>query len=262
MEFAMPFSQDMRQQAGLTDDDQLKQQISAWQKAPTPELTGGLLKNLQPTMDKAIAAHVGQGEVKNPLMRSRARRMTLDVMQRYDPAHATRPSTYLYGQMAGLKRVARKQQQILSVPERAQLARGQLQKVQTELYDELGRDPTDDEIADRTGYSATRVRQIQGYGVPMSEGQLEGMYDEGRGFYSPAVNTFKKTNSWAEFIRSDMDPINQQILDHTLGLYGKPQLSNQQIAAKLKLTPGAISQRKAKIQAALDTESELSPFGG
>jgi hypothetical protein len=57
-----------------------------------------------------------------------------------------------------------------------------------------------------------------------------------------------------------MDPINQKIMEHSLGLHGQPRLPNHEIAKLLRLSPGAISQRKARIQQTLDKESELSPF--
>jgi len=57
-----------------------------------------------------------------------------------------------------------------------------------------------------------------------------------------------------------MDATNQKIMEWTFGLYGSPQLSNQAIAQRLKLSPGAISQRKANIQRILDQEQDLSVF--
>jgi len=43
------------------------------------------------------------------------------------------------------------------------------------------------------------------------------------------------------------DPVTQKIIEHTYGLFGKPILPVQQIAKKLKLSPGRISQIKNKI---------------
>lgn len=45
-----------------------------------------------------------------------------------------------------------------------------------------------------------------------------------------------------------------------MGLHGKPILQNQAIAAKLGISPGAVSQRKARIQAKLDMREELGVF--
>jgi DNA-binding NarL/FixJ family response regulator len=46
-------------------------------------------------------------------------------------------------------------------------------------------------------------------------------------------------------------------MEHTVGLHGKKVLPKQGIAAKLNLSPGAISQRAAKIQEKLNRKEEL-----
>jgi DNA-binding NarL/FixJ family response regulator len=46
-------------------------------------------------------------------------------------------------------------------------------------------------------------------------------------------------------------------MEHTLGMNNKKVLSNQEIARKLGLSPGAISQRKARIQQLLDRREDL-----
>ena len=49
--------------------------------------------------------------------------------------------------------------------------------------------------------------------------------------------------------------------EHALGLHGRRPLPNQEIAAKVGLSPGRVSQIKKKIQGTLDQEHDLSPFG-
>jgi len=49
-------------------------------------------------------------------------------------------------------------------------------------------------------------------------------------------------------------------MEHTLGMHGKRVLSNQDVARKLKLSPGAISQRKARIQSKMDLAEDLKVF--
>ena len=51
-------------------------------------------------------------------------------------------------------------------------------------------------------------------------------------------------------------------MEWSLGLHGREKLSNKEIANKLLRSPGAISQRKAKIQQLLRQEETLSPFMG
>ena len=65
---------------------------------------------------------------------------------------------------------------------------------------------------------------------------------------------------WLQVIYDDLSPIDKKIFEYALGYNGKSVLSNQQIAAKLGRSPGAISQRKLLIQKMIDQESDLSPF--
>ena len=57
-----------------------------------------------------------------------------------------------------------------------------------------------------------------------------------------------------------LSPLDQRVMELTLGMRGNKKLSNQEIAAKLNRSPGAITQRKTKIQQLLDQEQKLSPF--
>ncbi len=231
--------------------------FQTWKLNPTPHAATGLLRALQPTIDKAIGAHVG---APNPFLRSRAKQMALQAVGSYDPYRA-KLSTHLFNQLQGLKRVARKQNQVIAVPERVALAQGQVLQAENELLDRLGRDPTTTELADYTGLSAKRLRQVRAApSNAMPEGYYEGMVgEEGGGGFSPAVQ-HDPTQAYLELVYSDLDPSNQQIMEWTLGLHGRKKLSNQQIAAKLGLTPGAISQRKAAIQRMLDEQQGFGTF--
>jgi hypothetical protein len=82
----------------------------------------------------------------------------------------------------------------------------------------------------------------------------------GEGGFSPGVNR-PESEAWIQFVYDDLSPTDQKIMEWTLGLHGQPTMSNQDIAQKLKRTPGAISQRKKMIQDLLNQERELSPFG-
>jgi IS30 family transposase len=49
-------------------------------------------------------------------------------------------------------------------------------------------------------------------------------------------------------------------MELSLGMRGQSKASNQEIARKLNRSPGAITQRKIKIQQLLNQEQDLSPF--
>lgn len=223
-----------------------------WAADPTPEANAQILKDLDPMIDKAIRTHVG---TNNPLYRSRARQMALSGLRTYDPTRG-RLQSHLYSQLQGLKRYAGQQQNILKVPERVLLDRRTLQAAQTELEDRLGREPTDEELGRETGFSVRRLARIRSFNPATSEGFLDSVAQAGEGGgLNPAVET--ESDMWTRMVYDDLGAIDKKVMEWGLGLNGRQPLSTQEIARRLSITPGAVSQRKLKIQQLLDQGQEL-----
>lgn len=230
---------------------------TAWKTTPTPQSTGNLLRAMQPAIDRALVAH---GDVKDPILRSNARKLALDAVKKYDPYRGVKLSTHVIGQLQTLRRVNRQQQQIVSVPERVSMDRMQLEIAETEMNDELGRNPTIFELSDRMKLSPKRIKYIRQFKPVIAEGTLSAntLDEEGNSFEPSVVQA--PSNKWLELVHADLDPIDQKIMEWSFGLYGTKPLNNQSIATKLRLSPGAISQRKSRIQKLLDDNQRLSPF--
>lgn len=222
----------------------------AWKAGPSPATSRALLGALGPTIEQHVRRNVGE---TNPIFLGRARRIALDSLAGYDPSRA-RLSTYLGNQLLGMRRVAR--QPILKVPERVVLDRYNLETAAKDLAGELGREPSDQELADRTGFSLKRISHVRRYRSGASEGMFEAM----EGFQPGVAAAPEAHQAWVELVYQDLAPIDQKILEWSIGLHGRKPLSNQEIARKLGRSPGAISQRKKQIQALLDQEQGLSPF--
>ena len=232
-------------------------EYDAWKKTPTPKTTGALLKKMQPSIDRGISANVGKNV--SPVLRSRARRLALDAVRTFSPTKGTRLSTHVINHMKGLRRIARKQQQVLRVPERVALDQNFLYTAEAELSDKLGREPSINELADHTKISSRRIEQVRKYRNPMAEGSLLDVTDQNPEGYSPAVEQSSISNDTTlRAAYDDMSATNQKIMEWTLGIYGKKPVSNRMIADRLRMTPGAVSQRKAQIQAKID---EMQNFG-
>lgn len=225
----------------------------AWKSTPGPQTNSAFLKQLKPVMEGAIRTHVGD---PNPLLFSRARMMTLEGLQSYDPARG-RLKTHLYNHLQGLKRANRQQTQILKVPERIQLEHYQLGQIESELTNELGREPTDGEIADRTGFSPKRLATLRRYSPAVAEGAM--VDPETGAEYSGETHDPQgdENRTRLQLVYDDLDPYHQKIMELAMGLNGRRALPNDMIAAKMKRSPGAISQAKLRIQAAIDDLDEL-----
>jgi len=236
-------------------EDDFKEPYAAWKANQTPTGNAAMLDTLKPVIEKGIRAHVG---APNPLLTSRARKVALEGLRTYDPSRA-RLQTHLFNQFQGLKRIARQQSQVIRAPERVVFDQQQLRQYEQELTDELGREPTDVELANHSGFSLKRISHVRGYQPGVSEGALEAVAPGFTGSIRPDP---RSQQMWTELVYDDLAPLDQKILEYSLGLHGRKPLSNQEIARKLGRSPGAISQRKARIQQLLDQEQELSPFLG
>lgn len=230
-----------------------------WKRNPDPHNTTVLLKTITPEIDRGLLAHVGSS---NPLIRSKAKMLTIRALKSYDPSQA-KLGTHIVNQLQSLKRVARQQAHVLSVPERVSLNQAIVERSRIELEDKLGRDPSMQELADATGLSIARLKHIKRFQRPLAEGTLTAATgEEGESSYvgGPAVQQ-STTGAWLEYVYSDQDGMNQKIMEWTLGLHGQPILPNHEIARRLGVSQGAISQRKARIQETIN-QLELNPFNG
>lgn len=225
----------------------------AWKTNQTPTGNAQMLETLSPVIEKGIRAHVGE---PNPLLTSRARGLALQGLRSYDPSRS-RLQTHMFNQLQGLKRIARQQSQVIKAPERVIFDQQALRGYEQELADELGREPSDAELANHSGFSLKRIAHVRKYQPGVSEGTMEGLAP---GFTGGIRPDSRAQQMWVELVYDDLPPMDQRILELSLGLHGRRPLSNQEIARKLGRSPGAISQRKARIQQLLDKEQELSPF--
>lgn len=227
--------------------------FNAWKAKPTPATNGAMLKAVQPVIDSAVKSYGGGS--KSPLLASRARRIVLDALPTYDATKGPL-KVHLDNQLRGLRRVNTQQNQIINVPEQVQLDQHHLYEAENRLRDWLGRDPTDDELADESGLSTKRLAYIRGASGGMPEGSLEKVTADGEDVIAPEI-VATDDDAWNGFVYGSLQPADQLIMAHTLGMNGRKRLSGAQVAQKLGITAAAVSQRKARIQRMLDQRNEL-----
>jgi len=244
------------------EDHKLEEEYRApyinYKTYPSPTTTGQLLRAVDPVIQSGMKAYAGKNS--NKILKSSAKKIALQAFSSYDPTQGTLKN-HLLTNLQGLQRQAAKQTQMIHVPERVALEKQTLDQVEREMRDELSREPSSLEIADRTGLSLKRQKYIRGYAPGFAQGQFAAMTagEEGDGV-DPAVVQANPIVAKAELIYHDLDPVNQTILEYGFGMHGRQRLPVGQIARKLNITPGAISQRSAKIQAMLDELSDTGIF--
>lgn len=228
------------------EEDSLPYQpaYDAWTADPTPENANTLLGHMEPIMGTAISRYAGKDD---PLIRSRARRMTLDAFRTFDPNRGVKLTTHVMNHLQGLRRASRQQQQFLRVPERAAMEQAYMQRMEAELQETLGRDPSTTELADYSGLPLPKIARLRKY-LP---GAAESSLADDTAIESP-LDPLNREMRIAELLHSELPERDQRIMEWSLGMWGTPKLSNLEIASKLGVTPGAVSQRKSLLQKRLD----------
>lgn len=226
-----------------------------WEKDQTPAGNATILGAVDPIVRKGTSMYGGS----SPLSRSRGRKLAIEGLRTYDRGRS-RLQSHLINQLKGLQRIAKQQREIIHAPERVLLDRFKLQKYDQELTDTLGREATDDELSNQSGFSLKRIKHIRGWQPGMTSSQLEAISPNlAGGQFSGGASS---QAAWLEVVYDSLSPMDQKVMELSLGLHGRKELSNKEIASKLNRTPGAISQRKKNIQAIIRQEEEFSPFLG
>lgn len=229
--------------------------FSQYRAAQTPQTRSAMLKHLRPVIDEAMTSYGGTNA--SPTLRSRARLMTLQSLDSYDPAKG-RLKTHVLSQLRGLQRSAAQEANIISVPEQVSLDRQSLLEAEKDLADQLGRQPNSHELADHTGLSLKRIAHVRQARGSVSSGSVLAGAGDGNDEFMPASQLpgQNEGDAWAEYVYHDLDANDKYILEHLFGMHGADVRSTSQIAKDLGLSVSMVSQRAKKIQADLDARYE------
>lgn len=237
-------------------EPEYREHYLAYRKDPSPAAAGALLRAVSPIIDTGVRTY-GGGD--SPLLRSHARKIVLDSLPAYNPARASM-RTHLMSQLRGLQRTAGWLDQPLSVPEQVMLDHHRLHTATSELRDQLGREPSTQEISDHARMSPKRMSYVRQYRPGVAQSQVQNQFrtvgGEDDGGYEPAV-VHDSARQYAELLYPHLEPRDQVVLEHSAGLFGKPAHSHREIAKILGVTPGAVTQRAKLIQQRLDQLSGL-----
>jgi DNA-directed RNA polymerase specialized sigma subunit len=87
-------------------------------------------------------------------------------------------------------------------------------------------------------------------GIPASA--LDDVEDDEQGGHDPVVYRKTPEDDWHDAVYHDLGDIDRVIMQYRTGYRGYHVLSTNEIAKRLKVSPGLISQRARHIQSRLD----------
>ena len=214
--------------------------ISRWQ-AGDKKAASQILQYLKPTISSALRSFApGQEATLN----IQAAKLALSSMSSFDPNRGIQPSTHAFNTLQRLNRIRRQRQNIMHIPQDSVYKYNIIQQKAAQMQDQIGRQPTNEQLADALGMSASKIQQI----LSRSKGIIN---DSSAISQLTGQSTFSTKSAsdkdYIDYTYRSLGPVQQKIMQWSLGLNGKPVLSNVQIASKLGISPGAVSQRRLKI---------------
>lgn len=220
--------------------DNITSAYEKWKTEDTPDTTRELLTTLTPQIDSALKNFSPGMEAG---MRLRAQTMALSAARSYDPSKGMHLKSYVYQQLQPIQREYGKRLNVTKLPERHILERKALSQAESDFVDAKGRKPSTAELADFASIPIKRITTIRTHGTPVSESSR--IHPEtGDDMTSMSVDP---QQVWSEYIYSDLDPIDQRIYEMSTGYGGVAVVPKKDIAAELKISPAAVSQRIGKI---------------
>lgn len=215
--------------------------VSLWQKDPSAQNTKKVLQMLKPTIDSALHSYTpGQEDT----YRLKATSIALQSLKSYDRTKAASPATFVFTNLQRLNRIRRERQTPVHIPESQVYAFQLLQKKSAQLQDKLGRQPTQEQLSDYTGLSKKKIEKVRNGNTSYLSQSSTADIESGADLIGQPGESQK---DFYNYVYDSVSPADKKIMQWTSG-YGSKQLSNNQIATKLHMSPGAVSQHKAKIQ--------------
>lgn len=233
------------------DGNEWDELYTSWQSTPSPQKLREVVTKLDPTIQHAVSSYAGQQAP--PTVRQHAKLLAARAVKSYDPKKGANLRTHVYNQLRALQRESPGISDPFTPAERFRRQQAELANVSEQLIDTLGRDPTDEELAELTGIPRRRVSKVRARmraRLPISTYEESGESDDD----SPDIVGEERTDydNWVDAVYDDLGPLDRIIMMHRSGYRGAEPLDNNAIARKLGMTPSAVSQRARLIQRRLD----------
>jgi len=212
--------------------DLQRQAYADWQKKQDKTAMRTLIR----TFGKLINSEVGryQGTLNRPVLTSFAKKYVADAVRSFRPETGNQLSTHIVNQLQRLHRLNYRNVQGLRSSEDAQAKMNTFFQVRTDLANELGRDPSSMEIANRMNVPIKLVGKLN------QQIKLERGPDETQTTALIPENFEEK--EVVDFIYYELPDTHKKIMEYKVGYNNSPILSNKEIAKRLKISPVRVTQ--------------------
>ena len=213
-----------------------------WVQNQTPENMAGVLAAFTPTINSEIQRFEGP----KPLLRSQAKILTMKAIRSYNPMSGANLNSWVVTNLQQLSRYGQRLRDVRA-PELAIRRAAELNRVTKEMTVDLGREPTDEELADEIGINVQKIRKLREQTrASVNSSVFDNVTDESA-VHDPGVIQANQVPFASEAVYMSLNDRDKQIYDMRTGSHGSRQFSAGDIAARLGVSGAAISQRADQI---------------
>lgn len=205
-----------------------------WKTTGRADVLALLLTRLQPLVHREVGKW--QSTVPPAALESKGRHLVVEALKTYDPNRGAAIGTHITSRLRKLSRHVYPYQNVARLPENKQLLYNTFTVAQSQLVDELGRDPTTSELADNLMWTQKKVTDFQ-----RSFGRRELVESEG-----VTLEDGQERSMLTDFYYHGLPPDDKKLFEDITGYGGKPPQSNIQLRQKYKLSQGQLSYKKRK----------------
>lgn len=252
----------LRTKLGGSRKKQRDAEMQMWQEwkssGENPDLLEPLLNAYQPAIQAKVNEFAGQVPIPVAALRAEAEKRALDAFRTYDPEYVGAQSgkkaqlhTHVFNKLRKVRRFVVKYQNVGTMPEKRAEKITEYRTAFAELSEDLGREPTEHELASKLHWAPAEVGRMQ------SEQRMD-LLSSGFDALSvdPSFTMPSRDREIVQLLKYELTPRENLVLDYSMGLNGKPQLGTTEIAAKLGVSAPVVSRIKTKLM------KKIQEYGG
>lgn len=238
-----------------------KQELYLWQQWKEndhkPELLDPLLSSLQPVIAKQVRVFNRGVPIPERVLQSVANDRAAEALRAFNPARAggSALSSWVVTNLKGMNRYVGQNQNMARITEERIQLYGPVRRATEQLRDELGRDPTEMEIAHRINESPDRVsrKRVTARSVRLLGQEKKDDLLASAEMNDPFVSENARMREAMGLVRYDLSPDELQVWEYIRGLNGKPRLHRTvDIAKALKWSQSKVASTKTAIMKKLN----------
>lgn len=215
----------------------LDEAYGEWRRKPSPDSMQRVIREL----DTTITSEVQRFSGPKPLLRSRAKALAVKAVKSFDPAGGARLRSWVTTQLQPLSRYNNSLKPVYA-PEEVARKSYAISKAIGELTDEIGRQPTDEELADRIGVSVKRLKAIRG-STPATVNTPQDAVEDDSSAPEYAIYQSSPVGGAADAVYGGLNARDRRIFDMRTGSHGEKEHSGNDIASLLNISPALVTRR-------------------